>query len=213
MQPDPLDAIADDATGQNRATARALWKLVGASSLIRLQSAGELTPDDVKLLTMYYAAGIVSFGDLPANTNAQPPGHWTLPDEAIRYAGTISAAAREHGIPFALLARVLWEESRFRQDIIDGTTRSPAGALGIAQFMPATAAELGIDPLKPGQAIDGCARYLRRLYDRFGTWRQAVAAYNWGQGNVNRYGLAKAPEETQRYMREVLTDVFGTVEV
>lgn len=130
-----------------------------------------------------------------------------LPARAAPYADTIADAETRYGLPPSLLGRVLYQESRFRTDIITGQTRSTAGALGIAQFMPGTAREMGIDPLNPTQAIDGAARYLRRLYDALGDWSKALAAYNWGIGNVSRKGLDAAPAETRAYVREILSDV------
>jgi soluble lytic murein transglycosylase-like protein len=102
---------------------------------------------------------------------------------------------------------VLYQESRFRDDIISGRTRSSAGAIGIAQFMPGTARDLGIDPLNVDQAIAGAARYLRMQLDNFGDWTRALAAYNWGPGNVQRRGLDRAPAETREYVKAVLGDV------
>jgi soluble lytic murein transglycosylase-like protein len=122
----------------------------------------------------------------------------------------IDNAAADRGVPADLLARVLWQESRFRPDIINGTTRSSAGAVGIAQFMPATADDLGIDPLDPAQAIDGAARYLAQLHRMFGNWREALAAYNWGMGNVSRRGIANAPAETREYVASIMGDIFGS---
>lgn len=121
------------------------------------------------------------------------------------YESLILASEREYGLPAGLLARVLWQESHFRPDIISGKVKSSAGAIGIAQFMPATAMELGVDPLDPRQAIPGAARYLFKLYRRTGSWREAVAAYNWGIGNVQRKGMVKAPAETRDYLAEVMT--------
>jgi len=132
---------------------------------------------------------------------------FAIPEAGLPYADLIARAERQHGIPESLLARVLYQESRFREDIITGRTRSPAGALGIAQFMPATARELGIDPLNPQQAIPAAALYLRRLYNATGDWAKALASYNWGIGNVTRRGIEVAPAETQAYMREILADV------
>lgn len=130
-----------------------------------------------------------------------------LPQSAQQYAEHIRQAEQQHGLPQSLLGRVLFQESRFRPDIINGSTRSPVGAVGIAQFMPATAAELGVNPLDPFQSIDGAARYLRKLFDRFGNWPEALAAYNWGQGNVARKGLENAPRETRDYLTQILSDV------
>lgn len=124
-----------------------------------------------------------------------------------RYRGAIAAAEARYGIPAGLLHRLLYQESRFRTDIITGALRSPAGAVGIAQFLPSTAAELGIDPLDPMQAIEGAARYLRQQFDRFGSWALALAAYNAGPGNVQRYGGIPPFDETKRYVAEILSDV------
>lgn len=141
--------------------------------------------------------------DLMATANSLL-GRWRPP---AQYADAIAQAESTHGIPRDILARLLWQESRYRPDIITGAVRSPAGALGIAQFMPATAREMGIDPLDPWQAIDGAARYLSQLYGQFGTWAQALAAYNWGPGNVRRKGLGAAPAETRNYFASILRDV------
>lgn len=131
-------------------------------------------------------------------------GLWKAPE---KYLPTIRAAEQAHGLPFAMLERLLWQESRYREDIITGRVRSPAGALGIAQFMPATARELGIDPLNPAQAIPAAGGYLARLHRMFGNWSEALAAYNWGMGNVQRKGLAAAPRETRNYYAQILADV------
>ena len=125
----------------------------------------------------------------------------------IQYRGAIAQAERAHGIPDGMLARLLWQESRYRPEIIDGRKRSPVGALGIAQFMPATARELGIDPLEPFQAIAAAGRYLASLYRQTGAWPEALAAYNWGIGNVKRKGLAAAPTETRNYFGQILADL------
>ncbi|AVO43336.1 hypothetical protein C6571_16770 [Simplicispira suum] len=131
-------------------------------------------------------------------------GLWHPPE---KYAQAIAAAEAANGLPRDMLARLLWQESRYREEIIAGRVRSPAGALGIAQFMPATARELGINALDPFQAIPAAARYLARLYGMFGNWSEALAAYNWGMGNVQRRGLDAAPTETRNYYRQILADV------
>lgn len=145
-----------------------------------------------------------SFFDDIMSTTRTALGLWRPPE---KYAGMIRAAEAANGLPADMLARLLWQESRYRDDIITGRVRSPAGAMGIAQFMPATARELGIDPLEPAQAIPAAGAYLARLYRMFGTWAQALAAYNWGMGNVQRRGLEAAPTETRRYYSHILADV------
>ena len=131
-------------------------------------------------------------------------GFWSPPEQ---YAGLVASAEARYSLPDGLLARLLWQESRYREDIITGRVASPAGALGIAQFMPATARDFGIDPLNPAQAIDAAGKYLRQLFNRFGNWPEALAAYNWGQGNVSRKGLAAAPSETVAYFTSILSDL------
>lgn len=135
---------------------------------------------------------------------------FAIPPSGQPYAETIRAAEQKNGLPESLLARVLYQESRFRPDIITGKVRSKAGATGIAQFMPKTAAALGVDPLNPTSAINGAARELRSLFDRFGDWTHAIAAYNWGQGNLAKYGLDRAPAETKAYVSEIGSDVTLT---
>ena len=132
-------------------------------------------------------------------------------DNEKKYAPLIAAAENEHGIPAGVLHRLLKQESHFRTDIITGATRSPVGALGIAQFMPATAKDEGINPLDPVASINGAGRYLAKLYQSTGSWQKAVAAYNWGVGNVKKkvtaYGsnwLAYAPTETKNYVATII---------
>lgn len=158
----------------------------------------------VDLVTATSPAAVV---DVLIPRGADMAQRWTLPATGERYADLIAQAANAHGVPPDLLGRLLYQESRFRPEIIDGRVSSPAGALGIAQFMPATARERGVDPLNPASAIPGAAKYLRELRDRFGGWDKALAAYNWGQGNVARKGLDAMPAETRAYLAEILGDV------
>lgn len=132
---------------------------------------------------------------------------WSPETVPAQYRAPIAAAEAASGIPENMLARLLYQESRFRPEIIDGRKKSPAGALGIAQFMPGTAAEMGINPLDPLQAIPAAGRYLRRLFDSTGSWALALAAYNWGIGNVTRKGIARAPAETRNYYTQILADL------
>lgn len=139
------------------------------------------------------------------------------------YSGAIRDAEARHGIPTDLLARLLYQESRYKEEVIAGYKRSPVGALGIAQFMPATAAEFGLQlvPMTykgtatqtydPYASIDAAGRYLRQLYGMFNDWGQALMAYNWGPGNVgkwNRSGHANiVPVETRNYLAQISADV------
>ena len=135
---------------------------------------------------------------------------WSPPAAAAPYLDALERATRAYGLPPLLLARVAYQESRFRPDIITGATKSSAGAEGIMQIVPRW--HPGVDPLDPAAAIDYAAKYLRGLYDRFGSWSLALAAYNWGQGNQSkdlRDGVVgnEWPAETRAYVRDITTDV------
>ncbi len=129
------------------------------------------------------------------------------------YRNAITAAEIREGLPHNLLARLLWQESRFREDIITGRVTSPAGAVGIAQIVPRWHPD--VNPLDPWASIDYAARYLRDLRRQTGSWETALAAYNWGIGNLNKalstYGrqnyLAYAPKETRDYVSQIRADV------
>lgn len=115
--------------------------------------------------------------------------------------GIVDSAARATGVPVGLLTRLVWAESRFRANVI-----SPAGAQGIAQFMPQTAAEHGLaDPFDPEQAIPKAARFLAELNRRFGNFGLAAAAYNAGPNRVAAWlaGGSTLPAETEAYVAAV----------
>jgi soluble lytic murein transglycosylase-like protein len=131
------------------------------------------------------------------------------PAGSAPYQDLIQFAADQTGVPVMVMAWLLWKESRYNPKIISGEIRSGVGALGIAQFMPATAVqELGSSAaaLDPAQAVPGAARYLAKLFRATGTWAEALAAYNWGVGNVQRKGLAVAPAETRDYYTTIMAN-------
>lgn len=111
----------------------------------------------------------------------------------------IEAAARKYGLPPELLHSVAAVESGY-----DPKAVSPKGAVGVMQLMPATAERLEADPADPAQNVDAGARHLRGLLERYdyGLYR-ALAAYNAGEGAVDRYGWIPPYPETQRYVARV----------
>lgn len=118
----------------------------------------------------------------------------------VAYAGLVEQLAEQHQISPALLEALVWQESRWRSD-----ARSPVGAIGLAQLMPATARDLGVDPLDTAANLAGGARYLRQQLDRFdGDVERALAAYNAGPGRVIRAGGIPRIRETQNYVRSIV---------
>jgi len=138
-------------------------------------------------------AALLAGGPALAQT---PSGRGETVDQAI--CRIIDAAAAREGLPAAFLTRLIWRESSFRADVV-----SHKGAQGIAQFMPGTAKERGLEnPFDPEAAIPASAALLADLNRRFGNLGLAAAAYNAGPGRVNGFlaggGL---PNETRTYVR------------
>nr|WP_245924820.1 lytic transglycosylase domain-containing protein [Aliiruegeria haliotis] len=107
--------------------------------------------------------------------------------------------ARKHGVPEDLFLRLVQQESNWHVN-----AKSHKGAIGLAQLMPGTAAKLRVNPHDPRQNLEGGARYLRMMYDRYGSWRLALAAYNAGPGAVDKYGGVPPYRETKTYVRKIL---------
>ncbi|MCK9247719.1 MAG: lytic transglycosylase domain-containing protein [Solirubrobacteraceae bacterium] len=124
------------------------------------------------------------------------------PAEAGAYGPMIVEAAQRHGIDPRVFTELVRQESGF-----DPNVTSSAGARGLTQLMPGTAAGLGVtDPTDPAQALDGGARYLRQQLDRYdGDYVKALAAYNAGPGAVDRFGGVPPYAETQHYVRTITT--------
>ena len=108
--------------------------------------------------------------------------------------------SRTEGLDARLLRAMAWTESRGRMSAV-----SPRGALGIMQLMPATANELGIDPLDRDANISGGARYFARMMSRFQNVPLALAAYNAGPGAVLRWGGIPPYAETRSYVASILS--------
>ena len=122
-----------------------------------------------------------------------------LPAHGQEWAPAINEAALRSGVDPRLFAALVWAESYFHPGAV-----SRAGALGLAQLMPGTAAGLGVDPYDPLQNLAGGARYLGVQLLRFGRLDLALAAYNAGPGAVEQYGGVPPYAETQAYVLRVL---------
>ncbi len=129
------------------------------------------------------------------------PSGFLKPDAEARraaYYGMMSAIACEHGIPTGLFDAMIIQESRYNPAAI-----SKMKAYGLAQLMPGTAAQLGVNPYDPVQNLRGGARYLRTQLDTFGQVHLALAAYNAGPGRV-KGGVVPRIRETQGYVATIL---------
>jgi soluble lytic murein transglycosylase-like protein len=130
---------------------------------------------------------------------------WKAGGEA--YLPALADAEIRFGIPTDLLARVAFQECSWRPEVISGAVKSPAGAVGMMQLMP---------QFFPGAGVSWetdiltAAQYLCELHHEFSDWQLAVAAYNFGPGNVRKYEdgeLQVLPLETTNYVEQVFTDV------
>lgn len=117
-------------------------------------------------------------------------------NQRSKYLPHARAVARKHGIPEDLFLRLVQQESGWNP-----VARSHKGARGLAQLMPGTAAKLGVNPNDPLQNLEGGARYLRQMYNTFGSWQLALAAYNAGPGAVQKYKGIPPYRETKNYVR------------
>lgn len=119
--------------------------------------------------------------------------------QSLRLARCVIAEADAQGMDARLLVALIAVESSWHPHAL-----SSAGATGLGQLMPATAADLGVDADDPKANIHGAAQYLRTLLNRYGSYDLALAAYNAGPGAVDRYGGIPPYAETQRYVTAVL---------
>ena len=162
--------------------------------------------------------GMLGSRGLPRQGQGQPAGPGALSSSAVEayalqsrsaestekadaYRSLIEGAGRRYGVPSALVAAVMHAESGFNSN-----ARSTAGAMGLMQLMPGTAAGLGVtDPWDPAQNTNAGARLLRDLLDNYdGDLRRAIQAYNAGRGAVDRFDGEVPYEETRRFLARVL---------
>jgi soluble lytic murein transglycosylase-like protein len=146
-----------------------------------------------------FAGALASAQATPTQTS--PSATTSGTDASNAFGAEIDAAAASNGIDPALLRGLVSQESGF-----DPNARSGAGAVGLTQLMPGTAASLGVtNPLDPAQSLQGGAKYLRQQLDRFGgDQRLALAAYNAGPAAVAKYGGVPPYSETQNYVNSVM---------
>lgn len=142
----------------------------------------------------------------PAAALADPPSAWKTKSATERHVALtcarIRSAAEAHALPPPFFARLIWKESRF-----DPNAVSPAGAEGIAQFMPGTAKLRGLaESFDPARAIPASAAYLAEMAGRYGNLGLAAIGYNAGEGRLKRWMADGGflPLETENYVLDIL---------
>ena len=131
------------------------------------------------------------------------PVNFHIPAPSFTLNEVIRAASRKHQVSAAFVKSIIRAESGFSPTVV-----SSKGAIGLMQLMPETARELGADPKVPEQNVEAGTRYLGWLLQRYGKKRdpmkRAIAAYNAGPGNVDRYHGVPPFRETRAYVVRVL---------
>jgi hypothetical protein len=193
------------------------WVLFGVALFVAVPAqAAEFTPEIASFAyTARPAPAAVPFDYAPALLTQpplqNPPGFPATPAAAAtanpqfqartRLCSTVAFEAATNKIPIRFFANMIEQESSFNPHVV-----SSAGAQGIAQFMPGTAAEQGLnDPFEPMKALSASAKFVAYLVARFGNLGLAAAAYNAGPQRVDDW-LAKRgglPAETQHYVRQI----------
>lgn len=116
------------------------------------------------------------------------------------FAAKVAELSARYDLSPALIEALVWQESRWQHSAV-----SPKGARGLAQLMPGTASDLGVDPADPLANLEGGARYLREQLNRFdGDLEKALAAYNAGPSRVERAGGVPRIAETRQYVAAIM---------
>jgi soluble lytic murein transglycosylase-like protein len=158
-------------------------------------------------------AALVAFGSAGVIAVDYISASWLSSANAKKWLPFLTAAENNFGIPAGLLARIAYQESRFRQDVIAGTTTSEVGALGLMQLLPqyfqTVRRPIPFSDSDTQDQINEAASLLSSLYHRFGDWTLAVAAYNDGAGNINQVlaGTRSLPAQTAQYLQQISADL------
>ena len=161
------------------------------------------TTSDTKKSSQTSSAGTGSTAPTsPKNNTNRIPANEKVYDELIEKYGKI------YGIETDFIRAVIKQESNFKPN-----AKSPKGAMGLMQLMPDTAKSYGVsDPFNPEQNIEGGVKLLSDLNKRYnGNKEMILAAYNWGTGNLSKYGYEKRPAETREYIKKVMEYYNGYI--
>ena len=188
--------IGSVAPSNNRAFAIALDQ--ASDDLAKMEKAGKTSP------VAEAVQNPESLAKVDATVSGDVTSRASKSVEELDTLGLIEAAAQRNNVDPRLIEAIIEAESGGNQDVI-----SSAGAVGIMQLMPSTAASLGVNPYDKAENIEGGTKYIRQMLDTFGgDVEKAVAAYNAGPGAVKSYGGIPPYKETQNYVNKVL-DIYS----
>jgi len=186
---------------------------VALASLIPLTAQADVLEIGADGTSRWVAGPGAVSGAQPSTTDTEVPAETAaLADRAVTlsagyqqavpaaYAAKVAELAARFDLSPALIEALVWQESRWQPGAV-----SPVGARGLAQLMPGTAQDLGVNPDDPFANLEGGARYLREQLDRFdGDVEKALAAYNAGPGRVEAANGIPRIRETQSYVAAVM---------
>ncbi len=204
------------AEAQRQADAQAQQQAAAAAQAQQQQQQANTWAANQWADQAYSGAATAATGVAPAPAAAPAPAPATQTAAAVgpstslpsassgNYVAYAWQAAQKAGIDPGIFVRQINQESGFNPK-----AQSGAGAMGIAQFMPATAQGLGVDPTNPLASIDAAAKLMAGYVQRYGDVGKALAAYNAGPGAVDKFGGVPPFAETQRYVQNIMGDVGG----
>jgi soluble lytic murein transglycosylase-like protein len=169
-------------------------------------SVAEKRPEDVRPAVKEVTKERVSTSE-PAKSNKRIPNPLDHP-----YAGMVAEDAKKYGVDPKVSLRLLNNETGGLKN--PETAVSSAGAVGIAQFMPKTAGQYKIDPTDPKQSSDAMNRHVKHLMREYGDPQLVAIAYNWGEGNTNRWlktgaDPSRLPKETRKYLDKFMNTALA----
>lgn len=185
--------LTPDRSGMDIAGLQNNWSASGSSSLEAFIQQGGQSSSSLPIKPRIAVQDII-----PRTAESRPGGG--------KYDTIIHKASKKYGVDPDLIRSVIQVESSFNPKAV-----SASGAKGMMQLMPGTAKELGVkNPFDAEENIMGGTAYLSRLLDRYdGNVRSALAAYNWGMGNLEKKPMAAMPGETRNYVSRIMGMMDG----
>lgn len=177
-----------------------IYSLLSQQSANSLGSSANLSSLTTALPTSVYNNYRNTYAQNALQTETISPKTSTAATQKTAFDDIIQKASDTYGIPVKMIKAVIKQESGFNTNATSG-----AGAAGLMQLMPATAASLGVtDSYNAEQNIMAGTKYLKQMLNQFGDYKTMLAAYNAGPGNVNKYGGIPPFTETQNYVTKVM---------